>query len=215
VRFIDNFSSGGRGAASVEYLLEQGYAVIFLHREGSLKPFERQITAAAAAAAAGGGGGGGGGGVLDMLASSVSDFRVEAVPGAVPTLRPLVLRYHQAKTDRALLSVPYTSVFQYLQLLRVLCHEIGACGPCAMAGLYEFNPLDPRDESTRFQPLNPSNDKQVSKFAFKCNLYPCAMVYLAAAVSDFYVPWDQLPEHKIQSRAAAAVGLYKLLHSFN
>ena len=28
------------------------------------------------------------------------------------------------------------------------------------------------------------------------------MAYLAAAVSDFYVPWAELPEHKIQSREA-------------
>lgn len=155
VRFIDNFSSGARGAASAEYLLEQGYAVVFLHREGSLRPFERQVAAAAA------GGTAVGGSVLDMLASSTSDFRVEAVPGAVPTLRPLVLRYHQTKTNRTLLSVPYTSVFEYLQLLRLLCRELETCGPRAM-------------------------------------------VYLAAAVSDFYVPWDELPEHKIQSRVAAA-----------
>jgi hypothetical protein len=53
-----------------------------------------------------------------MLSSSISDFRVEAVPGAVPTLRPLVLRHHQTRTDHTLLSVPYTSVFEYLQLLR-------------------------------------------------------------------------------------------------
>lgn len=26
------------------------------------------------------------------------------------------------------------------------------------------------------------------------------MFYLAAAVSDFYVPWPEVPEHKIQSR---------------
>ena len=32
-----------------------------------------------------------------------------------------------------------------------------------------------------------------------------AMFYLAAAVSDFYVPWPGLPEHKIQSRAGALV----------
>ena len=30
-----------------------------------------------------------------------------------------------------------------------------------------------------------------------------AMAYLAAAVSDFYVPWAELPEHKIQSREEA------------
>lgn len=26
------------------------------------------------------------------------------------------------------------------------------------------------------------------------------MFYLAAAVSDFYIPWAELPEHKLQSR---------------
>ena len=32
------------------------------------------------------------------------------------------------------------------------------------------------------------------------------MVYLAAAVSDFYVPWERLPTHKIQSREAGDAG---------
>ena len=32
------------------------------------------------------------------------------------------------------------------------------------------------------------------------------MVYLAAAVSDFYVPWERLPTHKIQSREAGDSG---------
>jgi len=36
VRFVDNFSSGARGSASAEYFLAQGWAVIFLHRFGSL-----------------------------------------------------------------------------------------------------------------------------------------------------------------------------------
>lgn len=30
-------------------------------------------------------------------------------------------------------------------------------------------------------------------------LGPSAMFYLAAAVSDFYIPWSRLAEHKIQS----------------
>ena len=30
-----------------------------------------------------------------------------------------------------------------------------------------------------------------------CGRY--GLVYLAAAVSDFYTPWSKLPEHKIQS----------------
>ncbi|KAI6187518.1 DNA pantothenate metabolism flavoprotein domain containing protein [Aphelenchoides besseyi] len=43
VRYIENFSMGNRGAASTEYFLEQGYAVIFFHREGSLRPFSRRV----------------------------------------------------------------------------------------------------------------------------------------------------------------------------
>ncbi|KAH9649020.1 phosphopantothenate--cysteine ligase 2 [Citrus sinensis] len=31
------------------------------------------------------------------------------------------------------------------------------------------------------------------------SLGPCSMFYLAAAVSDFYVPWKSMAEHKIQS----------------
>ena len=44
VRFIDNFSAGTRGSASTEYFLRNGYAVIFLHRSTSLKPFSRHLT---------------------------------------------------------------------------------------------------------------------------------------------------------------------------
>ncbi|VDK70263.1 unnamed protein product [Litomosoides sigmodontis] len=43
VRFIDNFSMGTRGAASAEYFLMKGYAVIFFHRDNSLKPFKRKF----------------------------------------------------------------------------------------------------------------------------------------------------------------------------
>ncbi len=41
VRFLDNFSQGTRGSASAEYLIKEGYAVIFMHRQGSLMPFQR------------------------------------------------------------------------------------------------------------------------------------------------------------------------------
>ena len=42
-RFIDNFSGGNRGSASAEYFLKSGYAVIFLFRLKTLKPFERHF----------------------------------------------------------------------------------------------------------------------------------------------------------------------------
>jgi phosphopantothenate-cysteine ligase len=43
VRFIDNFSTGNRGAASAEQFLHAGYAVVFLHRAGSAFPFTRKL----------------------------------------------------------------------------------------------------------------------------------------------------------------------------
>ena len=38
VRFIDNFSTGTRAAACVEYFLHSGYAVIHLVRGGCVQP---------------------------------------------------------------------------------------------------------------------------------------------------------------------------------
>ena len=38
VRFVDNFSSGNRGANSVEAFLAEGYKVLYLHRIGSVFP---------------------------------------------------------------------------------------------------------------------------------------------------------------------------------
>ena len=46
VRFIDNFSRGTRGSSSAEYFLRLGYAVIFLHRKGTLEPFLRHFSVA-------------------------------------------------------------------------------------------------------------------------------------------------------------------------
>jgi phosphopantothenate-cysteine ligase len=43
VRFIDNFSKGERGASSAECFLSLGYAVIFLHRIGSIMPFTKNF----------------------------------------------------------------------------------------------------------------------------------------------------------------------------
>jgi len=43
VRFIDNFSTGLRGAICAEYFLRNGYAVLFLYRKGSCFPFLRHF----------------------------------------------------------------------------------------------------------------------------------------------------------------------------
>merc|ERR1712136_243132 len=43
VRFLDNFSTGSRGASSAEYFLSD-YSTIFLYRAKSLRPFRRHLT---------------------------------------------------------------------------------------------------------------------------------------------------------------------------
>jgi phosphopantothenate-cysteine ligase len=43
VRFLDNFSTGTRGAHAVEQFISKGYAVLHLKREGSVSPFGRLL----------------------------------------------------------------------------------------------------------------------------------------------------------------------------
>ena len=183
VRFVDNFSSGSRGAASAEYLLRAGYAVVFLHREGSLRPFDRKIPDAArwfydslvSAYDANGiapphGLDWHGNSILDMLQTSTANLDRPGVCAeslAREALRGKIdLGGHFNMINRGtLLAVPFTTLFQYLNLLRALCTEMSSV---------------PKPRRV--------------------------MVYLAAAVSDFYVPWERLPTHKIQSREAGDAG---------
>jgi phosphopantothenate---cysteine ligase (ATP) len=46
VRYLDNFSTGWRGAVSVEQFVERGYAVIHLWRAGSASPYARVLSKA-------------------------------------------------------------------------------------------------------------------------------------------------------------------------
>jgi phosphopantothenate---cysteine ligase (ATP) len=46
VRYLDNFSTGWRGAISVEQFVERGYAVIHLWRVGSTSPYARVLSKA-------------------------------------------------------------------------------------------------------------------------------------------------------------------------
>ncbi len=134
VRFIDNFSTGNRGAALAELLLEAGYAVIFVHRAHSAFPYTRRLLPPALSAE-------------DWLRSLDSAEAVDARRSAAAAF---------AANGPRLLALSFTSVQQYLALLRETCCALDAAGPHAL-------------------------------------------LILAAAVSDFYVPDDEMPEHKIQS----------------
>lgn len=158
VRFIDNFSAGTRGATSAEYFLENGYAVIFLHRQFSLLPYSRHYSHSTNC-------------FLDYMSYS-EDGPVAVQNDYQQAMATVLKRYRQAKKDKTLLLLPFVTVNDYLWHLR------------------EFAML--------LQPLAAN-----------------ALFYLAAAVSDFFVPADRMVEHKIQSsedfwqkaKAAKAVDL--------
>ncbi|KAK5136195.1 hypothetical protein LTR08_004032 [Meristemomyces frigidus] len=142
VRFIDNFSAGTRGATSAEYFLEAGYAVLFLHRHFSLLPYSRHYS---------------------HSTNCFLDFMTHNEAGAVVVeneyqqqMAEVLKRYQKAKSENALLLLPYTTVNEYLWLLRELAMQTR---PLGANGLF----------------------------------------YLAAAVSDFFVPAERMVEHKIQS----------------
>ncbi|XP_075045993.1 phosphopantothenate--cysteine ligase [Mixophyes fleayi] len=145
VRFLDNFSSGHRGATSAEYFLQAGYAVIFLHRHRSMYPYSRRYSAL---------------NWLDVLrllpCSAPREHRVEAVQSQLPGIVRVLQDYHGMKESGRLLPIEFNTLSDYLHLL--------------LAAARALSPLG-------------SN----------------ALFYLAAAVSDFYIPASEMPEHKIQS----------------
>uniref|UniRef100_A0A1Q3EZT6 DNA/pantothenate metabolism flavoprotein C-terminal domain-containing protein n=1 Tax=Culex tarsalis TaxID=7177 RepID=A0A1Q3EZT6_CULTA len=143
VRFVDNFSAGNRGSASAEYFLEHGYAVIFMYRTKSLEPFTRHFS---------------GQQLLDMLELHEEGMSttITVKPDSVDVLAPILDKYKNAQETNRMLYMTFTSVVDYMWLLRAACECLAA---------FERN----------------------------------AVLYLAAAVSDFYVPQDEMPTHKIQS----------------
>ncbi|XP_020789781.1 phosphopantothenate--cysteine ligase [Boleophthalmus pectinirostris] len=142
VRFLDNFSSGRRGASSAEYFIEAGYAVIFLHRHRSLYPYTRMFSTI---------------NMLDALQLKGGQGGEVVVSQVVlPNIAKVLKRYQEVKESRLLLPIEFSALSEYLHLLKAAAQALSSIG---------------------------------SK----------AMFYLAAAVSDFYIPASEMPEHKIQS----------------
>ncbi|GMH14817.1 hypothetical protein Nepgr_016658 [Nepenthes gracilis] len=140
VRYIDNFSSGHRGAASTEYFLKAGYAVIYLHRRGTCQPYCRSLPDDP---------------LLECF-EFTNEGNIQVQRSQCEAVRKAIMDHHAALAAGFLLKLPFTTIFEYLQLLQLIAISMRSLGPAAM-------------------------------------------FYLSAAVSDFYVPWDSMAEHKIQS----------------
>lgn len=87
---------------------------------------------------------------------SITFSLVPVKPDSVDVLAPILDKYKNAQETNRMLYITFTSVVDYMWLLRAACECLAA---------FERN----------------------------------ALLYLAAAVSDFYVPQDEMPTHKIQS----------------
>jgi phosphopantothenate-cysteine ligase len=118
VRFLDNFSTGARGASLAERLARGGYAVVFLHRAGSKQPFVRYVRDAVEAVVGAGG--------------SVDAGTPAAWASAASTACAAVAASLPPSGVASLLSIPFTSVESYLVLLRMVAQHVGPLGPRVM-----------------------------------------------------------------------------------
>ncbi|XP_017757182.1 PREDICTED: phosphopantothenate--cysteine ligase [Eufriesea mexicana] len=151
VRFVDNFSAGTRGSVSAEYFLENGYAVIFIYRVNTLEPFSRYFK---------------GQKFLDMLKINEQNGKciITVLPQYTENLTKILNKYKKTLDQDKLLQLTFTTLSEYLWLLRSACQSL-TC------------------------------------------LKNKAILYLAAAVSDFYIPSNELAVHKIPSNAPSTISL--------
>ncbi|KAL7750399.1 Phosphopantothenate--cysteine ligase cab2 [Sorochytrium milnesiophthora] len=176
VRFLDNFSAGTRGATSAEQYIAQGYAVVFLHRQYSLQPFARHYTHS------------------HPPASTPSSTR-SADSAAVAHENGYTVSAGTAKQCGSILdfwcfdgsgNVQFKP--EHTSQISSVLVQYQRCREGQQLHLIEF--------TTIFEYL----------FLLRSCVRLCqqavgrlATYYLAAAVSDFYVPTDKMVEHKIQS----------------
>ncbi|KDO43119.1 hypothetical protein CISIN_1g021381mg [Citrus sinensis] len=117
-----------------------GYAVIFLYRRGTCEPYCSSLPDDA---------------FLECF-EVTEESAVQVCQPYSEAVKRAIRDHHAAVAGGLLLKLPFTTIFEYLQMLQMIAVSSRSLGPCSM-------------------------------------------FYLAAAVSDFYVPWKSMAEHKIQS----------------
>eukprot|EP00188_Purpureofilum_apyrenoidigerum_P005327 Plantae.Rhodophyta-Purpureofilum_apyrenoidigerum.ctg6850.p1 GENE.Plantae.Rhodophyta-Purpureofilum_apyrenoidigerum.ctg6850~~Plantae.Rhodophyta-Purpureofilum_apyrenoidigerum.ctg6850.p1 ORF type:complete len:296 (+),score=41.72 Plantae.Rhodophyta-Purpureofilum_apyrenoidigerum.ctg6850:226-1113(+) len=115
VRFIDNFSTGTRGAISAEeYLKSSGtttsYAVIFLHRRGSPLPYLRRLDIFRSASGA--------------QFVSVDDAGFLSIKEDSGCIADAVRRRQEIDQEGLLFEVSFESVLSYLDVLEQTCRQL-------------------------------------------------------------------------------------------
>lgn len=133
VRFVDNFSTGQRGASLAERMAKQGYAVIYLHRRGCKRPFYSTAVEGLET-------------LLSPAAWESTDHRktdsgdtpasvqlgtLQLVRGVTDALRYAV-PWGPDPSSALCLEVPYSSVSDYLFTLRSASQALSSAGPAGL-----------------------------------------------------------------------------------
>ena len=183
VRCVDNFSSGARGARLVEEFLErEDVEVVALRRDGSRVPYEAAVLE----------------GASSERRASISGREMHVLDAF--DIDDLEERHGARESD----------------------DSSGGRGPervvarsfardAVKRALRGMRALQSRATFLRFKTLY----EYLALLKATCEAVGeeatqrggRALIVLAAAVSDFYVPWSDLPEHKIQSAAHSNEGL--------
>lgn len=119
VRFLDNFSSGRRGAASAEAFLAAGYGVLFLYRARSAFPFAHRFPPQT---------------WLSALRPSDPGpsglLSLEAEENALPGFAAALRSYQEAAAAGTFLAVEFTTLADYLHLLQAAAQALNPLGAC-------------------------------------------------------------------------------------
>ena len=215
VRCLDNFSTGLRGAISVEEFLKRGYAVIHLWRTGSSSPYGRLLSQAMGIPAANQG--------ITMaslgklfatgdLEDDQEDQLVQSVLDDAQSNDPwLSDPIHHVGGNRASssgITTPKSSNSSNMNNKKALesgnlhFHRRIVNSSAIRTALIERQAAleDGRILTVPFRSVEEYLAKlQLSAKALK-DSQALAIFFLAAAVSDFYVPSSERSTHKIQSR---------------
>jgi len=197
VRCLDNFSTGLRGSISCEEFLKRGYAVVHLWREGSASPYARVLSQCLCMKQANHGL------TFDSLgylfAGNDTDHEEDMVKAVLEeSSDPWLTEGKPSATSTTNVTAQQVDDGS-LTLHRRLAHS---------SRLQKAL----RERATVLQEgrLLTIPFRSVEQYLAKLqlcaeSLHHCnslALVYLAAAVSDFYVPSSEKSEHKIQSGSA-------------
>ncbi|KAL7526577.1 hypothetical protein ACHAWF_001829 [Thalassiosira exigua] len=204
VRYLDNFSTGTRGAMAVEEFLRRGYAAIHLKRLGSVSPYGRALADALKCP-------GGGGPTFESLGAlfdggfgseiDEGDDSEEREPVRDENADPWMYSTEREGEGRAPAASTSGSERRRGRGEPSLRPQI-AHSTAIRSALRNYGRI--KREGLLLTVDFRTVDEYLRKLRLCCEaLDACGslgLVYLAAAVSDFYVPDEKKALHKIQSR---------------